>query len=484
MMRSLKKLYRVVRGIRTLAMLVAMGALYANSARAGFDFVESRYSGSALLGDIHRLSISRSMVESEGSASGDVLSTRWNLRVQHTTSDWRIRLGNPGYEIVNPLGKTGVISGESNLIESSVGAQLNAYVWHDALAGSLQFRNSVSQSRTIAASYRFAPVRQFILKGGVARHSLLPERNTVFYDYLDPDRNPSRIGGEVEWRAPGLTHRIGLVLAPVNFAAFSYSTSQTDFEPEIPRQGDSPNQTYLVTLTGMQSHHDYGLHLSMGNRWTLQLDRFHLELESRMQGFDGGRRFVYFGIVDARVHRNRLSIARGEFQWSLSYGDATGELAGTVDAWPFLNGILGSLGVQHLQFEAAVEWRTARVVNTFFSKRTGFSLPASLSYVHVGIDAKYRAWQAGFLGFGAVNIRSDQLPFQSADLLRLQLYPEYRINSITLQAHVSQWIPLSIRERPNAAPPPDSTASPQSDNTGSGGGWRGLSFGLSIRTLF
>jgi hypothetical protein len=468
--------------IKVMALLVVFLTTSVDVTMAEADYFTSGYSGSVLLDEVDGLSVKRSTVESETYFSGEAREVNWSLRMQHIASDWQIRLGNPGFELPGSKGKRGLLSGETKLFDQTYGAKLDVDALKNMLGVSLSIRSVGDRSQDWSASYRLSPTPQFTLHGSIASKTWLPESSVLFYDYLDRANTPTRIGGNVQWRAPSRTKQLGFEFAPTDFLSVEFSDSRTLFDPGMPQQGDSPEGTYVVTLDGGFSRQNYGFQFSFSNLWQVALNRIDATLNSRIRGFDGGRRFLYFGLADASLGSNSVTVSKGELQLSFNSGEIIGGLEGAIDAWPFLNGILGSIGEQNLRAEGKARWKSLRIKKTLFRKRRLFELPASLLFIHAETDANYVASQAGFGGFGRANIRGGELSFKGADLALLRFEPTYRFKTLVFQGRVSQWLPLSIRGGTPASNS-DSVESPTPES-GRGAGWAGLSFGLAIKATF
>ncbi len=468
--------------IKVAALLVASLATCVGVAVAEAGYFASSYNGSSLLNEVDGLSVKRSTVNSETYFSGEAREVSWSLRMQHIASDWQIRLGNPGFESPGSKGMRGVFSGETKLFDQNYGAGLDINALEKMFGASVSIRSVGDKSRDWSASYHLSPTPQFTLHGSIASKTWLPESSVLFYDYLDRDNSPTHIGGNVQWRAPSRMKQIGFKFAPTDFLSIKFSDSRMLFDPGIPQQGDSPEGTYVFTLDGGFSRQEYGLQFSISNLWQVELKRMDATLNSRIRGFDGGRRFLYFGIADVSLSTNSVTVSKGKLRISFDSGEILGGLEGSIDAWPFLNGILGSIGEQNLRAEGRVHWKSLRIKKNLFRKRRLFELPASLLFIHAETDADYATSQAGFGGFGRANIRVAKFSFKGADLALLRFEPTYSFKTLVIQGRVSQWLPLSIREHTSASNS-GSVESP-TPKSGKGVGWAGLSFGLTIRAAF
>jgi len=132
--------------------------------------------------------------------------------------------------------------------------------------------------------------------------------------------------------------------------------------------------------------------------------------------------------------------------------------------------------------EGSLDWTFARVGGRSLRTRQ-FELQSALNYLRISPDLRYSTWRPAFLGFGVDDLRSGQVDLVRADLIRLELNPRMTWKRWLFDLNVSQWVPISTRERDESdgpSPPPPDTGEEESRS----GGVSGFSISISVATAF
>ncbi|MDF1544225.1 MAG: hypothetical protein P1R58_03880 [bacterium] len=341
------------------------------------------------------------------------------------------------------------------------------------------------------------PIIRLTLKRGI-RHPL-PEFSEGSYEYYGDDSVYNIESRVIGWRAPFYYNQFGFSFGDSSSILISSDYLEADIHPSEPMVGESSEKSLLGVVDGFwQDERIEGQGL-VGRQGMIKLGLRRMLLDSRLRFYDGGRRFAHFGIASfsAEYWYAQGSLKRWTLLYAHGYGD--GDLAGSAQLWPFLEGILRYLGERrHIIARVGGDMNFGRL--DYQADQSGrFQWSASLGWLRVEPFFTMVSWRPLLFGFGIDDLRSLVLKLHRADLARLSLKPEMRFGRWDFRAEISQWVPVSIVKE-SAVAVDDGGGSGGGGGGGGGGGdepevptaiveesttiWGGFSASLSVHFRF
>jgi hypothetical protein len=286
-------------------------------------------------------------------------------------------------------------------------------------------------------------------------------------------------GGMIRWDALADVTTLSLVLHPIEVVSVTSFAS----EARSPgRPGERRGQLgggYDFILGGSAQHRGLSADWRLTRTLTLAGHYQKLRLRSQLLGYAELEQFAHFGIVDADAVWWGWDLRKGRTVIGLAAGRAVANLAGVVEAGPFLHDLRVLLGArQQIVGEGSVRWLEGRCGGGVFrSSRLGTDW--QLELFHLRPQAVVTTWTTTF-GFDMSDLKHRELDISRATLARVSIAPEFEWGVVTLRAAVSQWIPLSVSRRSNSnnsSQPADVTGNPSIKSQP----WTGFNFEFSLR---
>ncbi|MCK4857478.1 MAG: hypothetical protein KAT58_05895, partial [candidate division Zixibacteria bacterium] len=168
-----------------------------------------------------------------------------------------------------------------------------------------------------------------------------------------------------------------------------------------------------------------------------------LNLDSLL-ALDGGFKFAYFNVIDMYGLDWRFQLRKSRWLIVLNLGQASGEVKGVIQAWPFLHGLYRFLGERrHIVLTGRVSW-SYLMLGLPIKSQGVFRMTGELSHLRINPDLRYKTWRPLFMGMGADDMRNGGFDIIHASLLRLCLKPDIVFRHWQLSVEVAQWLPISV----------------------------------------
>ncbi|MBD3403340.1 hypothetical protein GF420_10630 [candidate division GN15 bacterium] len=227
--------------------------------------------------------------------------------------------------------------------------------------------------------------------------------------------------------------------------ALSSRSDWGTFQPGSPAADfDNP---YQAALSGIYRYGDVQVIWAGVAQWEFTAGHRRLEVKARLDAYRDSRSFAHFGKTNLDGYEWSVGVTHHGWSLSAHAGSAEGELAGSAQAWPFVDGLARFLGERrHLIAEGELSWFRAQVSGEK-SITPWLELGTRLDLAHVEPSARYVTWRPVALGMGIDDLQSGQLDITSADLARLSFSPTVHWRTIALSLHVSQIVPLHVADR-------------------------------------
>ena len=237
---------------------------------------------------------------------------------------------------------------------------------------------------------------------------------------------------------------------------------------------------YDAALTGIYRKGGASAEFDLGREWTFSGRFDRLSLESRLTAYFGGDEFANFGIVNADAEWWGTRLQHAQSWAGFSVGRLTGDLAGTVNAWPFIHDLKMLLGERrHIIGSAEIHWSQFQAECPL--PRLGrVSSVLRVDLLDVTPVAELRTWRPKLWGFGVDDLRVNSLDITHALLARVRLAPQVHWKSVSLQLALAQWVPLSV-SRVSCQPTTGGDAGPSGGSSNTAKTWSGFTFDCSLR---
>lgn len=286
-------------------------------------------------------------------------------------------------------------------------------------------------------------------------------------------------GGKVHLNAPSNMFELSLQVQLHDGVMLAASASEMSLTPREDLKGREEFR-YQVAAEGVVKQSKITLVKSFDPITDFSIGYYSLTAKTSMESFADGRRFGHFGIVDGEVKTWDARLIRGRQEYGIQFGVFDGEIAGTVKAWPFVSNFLRFLGERrHFRGKVDGDFKRAWFERAASDKgKSGFGF--RVEYYQINPHATWVSWRPLLFGFGADDLRRDQINIRQAHLMQIQISPAFRLRQLFVQMVASQWVPLSIEKIP-----PDDAAN-DSDPLGSSSNSKGyqhsgFSLGISLR---
>lgn len=250
-------------------------------------------------------------------------------------------------------------------------------------------------------------------------------------------------GGQVRLTSPSNTAKLSLqTLLPYGIK-LAASTSNMSLTPNENSQVKEKNN-FIVTAEGEVNQSKATLVKNIDSNTNLSLGYSSLIASTSVQSFLDGRKFGHFGIVEGEAAIWDASLKRGRQFYGIQFGTFEGEIAGTIQAWPFVSNLLRFLGERrHFRANLKADFKRA-----WFERATDekgkLDFGFRIEYFQIYPQAEWVSWRPLLFGFGVDDLKRDQLDISEAHLMRLQVSPTFRIKQVMVQMVAAQWIPLSV----------------------------------------
>ncbi|HOD66215.1 MAG TPA: hypothetical protein PKW75_06600 [candidate division Zixibacteria bacterium] len=427
-------------------------------------------------------SVGRSRMEA--AVSADRFGAGWQLRLGHTVPTGELRFGD--YSGQWPAAAPGAADrflGRVGPPRPSTDVALAARFWRRRLAVELPCRFRSTGDPDCRLDVSFSPLESIRL--GLAWGRVTPDPGPIdlFYEYDDSGAR-ARAGGRVHWWSPARLAQAEAEIAPLPHLRLRSVVRDLDFAPATPAFDGEPDGLYRACLEGSLHDGALGADWRLARGWLAAYTYRSLRLDARLQGYDGGVPWAYFGIVRGDLHQHVLSLQRGDRRLSWEWGRGDGAVQGSVKLRPFLEGLYRLLGERrHIVASGAIDWKHLALESPLVS-RGCVSLRGALDWLRAEPRVEWVTWRP-VLGLGIDDLRTGRWDLVRADLLRVRLLQTVRLGAVALDLDVSQWLPLSIRRAGGAsagsgAPgPADGSVS----ESAGGGLWSGFSFAARVRLI-
>ena len=291
-------------------------------------------------------------------------------------------------------------------------------------------------------------------------------------------------GGQMEWKAPLSTWSFNINFVPMNGWAFVSTASRAEFLPVEPEVNAPSGGTYSATIDGIVRGRSFRVETIPGKGVSCALEMRELSAEVLILGYAGGLRFAHFGQAHFSYESWTLEMRYGEQKFDFQRGTGEGDLAGAVEAWPFVSGLARFLGERrHLVTTGRANWYRLRLSDEFAIGRR-LRLNTVGQFVRVNPDFRYVTWRPLAFGMGIDDLQSGRLEITRADLLQITISPKLHVRKWTLNTAVSQWVPLSITKIENPSSGADFPSNGNEDTNHSSGNSAHDGFSFSAALSF
>lgn len=456
--------------------------------QARLDYAEIGYKTSTVFARDNQSRCVMGETYTEARLSRKALGLRLRLNLVHSVPNGDLRWGFGSSSDKNDVGYDGRLIGRISFEERYFQSLLSVSSPDGDILTTLGWCHKADGREEISASVWLRPLG--FLRGGLKRSMEypLPSYSELYYEYTNTGGELSREGGRIDWQAPAWSNVIELQLAPINGLLLESVIRESDFKPSVPKPGESAAGIYLGAVGGLLYDSRIRARYLLKTGWKAAIECRQIEAHMYLKVYDGGRQFAHFGVLKAAGKMWSLRVSRHDLSFGLASGQAEGEVKGSIEAWPFLDGLLRFLGERrHFVGEANVDWNYASMTAPLYHSDR-LKLKASVDYLHIRPDLKYATWRPPLFGMGMDDLKNDRLNLIRADLITLALNPVIKLNHWRVRFDFSQLIPISIEKRDEKKSSGKSSDqhSGKTGNSGKGKNhfWGGFNATVSIRAEF
>jgi hypothetical protein len=273
-----------------------------------------------------------------------------------------------------------------------------------------------------------------------------PAFSELYYAPFAADGIIGHEGGKVLWKMPASQYQIKLAASYYDKFEVTFRNLDMRLLTELPQFGDYPLGTYTGQVYGGWLYNDAGVSLKIYENWRgrVRFQELSLNCDS-LTAHDGGLKFAHFGVVEGNGHIWSCRIMYEDYVVEIQRGRAEGWAKGTVQAWPFLQGLYHFIGERrHFIVDAKIRWLQTSLKSGLYNG-SWINLDGCLSYLRVKPDMSYITWRPYFFGMGVDDLRAGSLDLERADLVLVQLLPQVTWSNIKISLDISQWVPLYSR---------------------------------------
>ena len=343
------------------------------------------------------------------------------------------------------------------------------------------WRFETERRQDVSAIAEISPIDIIKIKGEWGRKHPLPAFADLFYNYRDEGGFASE-GGRISLSMPADFQNLSITLRTLPNLKIEYSDLTSKFTPG----SFEPGYSYDMMLDGIYRDGQIRAEYSYKRFNKIIAEYRHARARMSLEAFHMKESFAYFGKVNGDFDMAAIKVLSLKWKAALQAGKAEGEIAGAVNSWPFVDGLLIFLG-ERRQFigEASLNWIASSFEYKIHQSRQ-WSMTGMIDYLSLKPEAEYKSWRPMLWGFGVDDLRTDRLNISKADLLRLKIAPSLNISRWTLNFSVSQWIPIYLKKHPsgdsgeNSGSTPSSDQSADSHKSSSHGGFA-ASFNITVR---
>ena len=269
-------------------------------------------------------------------------------------------------------------------------------------------------------------------------------------------------GGSIKWLAPMSSWSYVIHFMPLKGWAVVSTMSRAFFIPNETEFRGHISGTYSAAIEGLVRSHTFRAEKSARPDLSWAIEYQQILADARVLGYYSAFRFAHFGQANFYANIWSVQMRYNRYRLDVQRGVAEGNLAGTVEAWPFVSGLAMFLGDRrHLVTSGVATWYRFNLSDEFTIGQRLF-LQAAIQYVHLRPDLRYVTWRPVIFGIGIDDLQSGRWEIRQANLLQVVLAPRLQTRRWTLHINVSQWIPISISSHNRQ--PSNSESSNGSDN--------------------
>ncbi len=306
------------------------------------------------------------------------------------------------------------------------------------LSGGVRTQVGRKDQRELGLSAYCRPFRGLAVGVERSRQHPIPFRTELYY---------ADEGGALTWSVPADVWRYELRVSPRPWCTFSSQLTEVELSRGRTPEDHPSHDGYLATLDGTWRDDLYRIEVQVPWSSILSGEYREISTDLRLLAFDDGNRFAHFGVAELDASWWEFRFTRGHLLLSIQKGEASGDLAGAVDAWPFIHGLARFIGLigqrRHFICEGRLDWKNIYGENSWSLGRR-LHLLVGLRYLHLEPDASYKTWQSKWLGMGVVDLRHGRLDIRSAHLVHLRVTPQINYRHWRLDISAGQWAPLSV----------------------------------------
>jgi hypothetical protein len=418
--------------------------------------------------------------QSDAHLSMDALKMVWRLRFTYTYPTGDLRFGIPDqWNRAEGIGLSTRFRGKMALFEPTTDCRLSAGLWQEKVVLEIEHRYRTDDRSGLIVGVKIRTTSLFA--AGIRRGLIHPEpaASELYYDFSDGSGGCDRVGGPVDWSIPIWLTQVDMAVTPAPGLCLRSTIRDADMTPTTPSVSGEASGNYRATLSGTVYSGTAEIEYLPGLRWRVWVNVRHARLNARLMGYDGGKLFAHFGVVHADVSHRLFGLQYRRYRFSAGFGSGEGALMGSVEVWPFAEGLMRLLGERrHIVAEGTLRWKEAMLRGPVVSCRW-FDLEVAVDWLRVLPAATWRTWRPAVLGLGIDDLKSDRLDLLRADLVRLRLMPVVRMGEFALTLDVSQWVPVSVRENEESGASGSSGSGAPSKGNGRRKTWGG--FSVSVR---
>ncbi|UCC44903.1 MAG: hypothetical protein JSU65_02960 [Candidatus Zixiibacteriota bacterium] len=350
---------------------------------------------------------------------------RWRLDLTHRRphGEWTT-VGKDGLVFKLPSPEPSL---SSSLSFATSSENARARMWYTALD---------RRSDEIGFQLYWQPLR--VVAVGTDISTIQPLPRSVLLTYRDE-------GGWIDFQSKTRGFTYWLEIRASERARLYSSHTSTSLTADDRAAESEAGQGYAASLDGPLRSSCVALTVPVGTHEEVSLSYRELSTHFKLLGFKDGLRFAHFGVVDAEARMYSVNIISRLGRTSLMFGDAHGDFSGSVEAWPFAEGLARFIGERrHLVARGDLSWRGG-LLSRKFRVMQHFRVCSELVYVWVQPDIRHVTWRPIAFGFGMDDLRSGSLSVLRAQILRIKINPQMTLGRFSLSIGASQWIPLEIK---------------------------------------
>lgn len=427
-----------------LMVLLWISLLAISGVQAGVDYSRAGYRTSIILSDGsgNRWSMGASLTETQFSARAAWLRIRLNLR--YCEPDGSLVWGdpyNPNSDAPESAPDDGSVSGRVIFQKRYVQSSMSLAPQREWADLRFDWRHQEGLD-DFSCGLRLQPIKHFSWAATRSLTHPMPALTELFYYFDDDSGELEREGGLIGWHAPAWTTELTARAEWFGRLVATSSLKDSDFKPAEPQPDDPLFDGYTAVLDGKyNSGHVTGEYF-FDSSHTLSLSYRRLEINSRCRAYENGRLFAYFGIVSLNADMWSLLFRQNDWRIGIAAGDADGDCSGTVQAWPFLDGLARFLGERrHFVGEGDIGFKHVSL-HLPITNRTRLTVTGLLDYLRLKPDLRYATWRPVMFGFGVDDLKAERLDIERADLVRLGIRPSLSWKSLRLECELTQWVPI------------------------------------------